>query len=177
MCLVWCYCFAISSFLLTYSGKSDACPSAGSALSSGPGRGPRLGHQSSPVQRPRFHAGHRAGKLPAGSAGSTGVLPAGGSGIISRSESAPASSCGGSPSPSVSPSALMTSCAASSVGDLGCVLRGAAGSAIFVSLCLKAGGGTRISRGWCTCCGRGRAWVGELERRLRGPAFVCLCGH
>ena len=61
----------------------------------------------------------------------------------------PASPCGGSPSPSLSPSALMTSCASSSVRDRGRVLRGAAGSAIAVSLCLRAGGGVRMSRGWC----------------------------
>ena len=59
----------------------------------------------------------------------------------------------------------------------GRVLRGAAGSAIVVSLCLRAGGGVRISRGWGTCCGRGGAWVGELVRRFHGPAFVCACGH
>ena len=34
----------------------------------------------------------------------------------------------------------------------------------------------RISRGWCTCCGRRGAWVGELVRWFRGPAFVCACG-
>ena len=56
---------------------------------------------------------------------------------------------GGSPSPSLSPSALMTSCASSSVGDRGHMLRGATGSAIAVSLCLRAGGGVRMSRGWC----------------------------
>ena len=78
-----------------------------------------------------------------------GRAPAGGSGNASRSESVPASSCGGSPSPSLSPSALMTSCASSSVGDRGRVLRGAAGSAIAMSLCLRAGGGVRMSRGWC----------------------------
>ena len=43
----------------------------------------------------------------------------------------------------------MTSYASSSVGDRGRVLRGAAGSAIAVSLCLRAGGGVRMSRGWC----------------------------
>ena len=78
-----------------------------------------------------------------------GRAPRGGSGNASRSESVPASSCGGSPSPSLSPSALMTSCASSSVGDRGRVLRGAAGSAIAMSLCLRAGGGVRMSRGWC----------------------------
>ena len=82
------------------------------------------------------------------------MLPVEGSGISSRPESAPASSCGGSPSPPLSPCALMTSCAASSVGDRGRVLRGATGSAIVVSLCLRAGDGARISRGWRTCCGR-----------------------
>ena len=49
---------------------------------------------------------------------------------------------------SLSPSALMTSCASSSVRDQGRVLRGAAGSAIVVSLCLRAGGAVRLSRGW-----------------------------
>ena len=63
--------------------------------------------------------------------------------MSSRSEFVPASSCGGSPSPPLSPSALMTSCAASSVGDQGRVLRGAAGSAIVLSLCLRAGDGVR----------------------------------
>ena len=87
-----------------------------------------LGHQPSPVQWPRFHAVQRLGTLPAGGAGSAGVLPVEGSGISSRSESVPAFSCGGSPSPPLSPSAPMTSCAASSVGDRGRVLRGAAGS-------------------------------------------------
>ena len=96
-----------------------------------------------------FHAGQRVGTLPTGGAGSAGALPVEGSGIASRSESVPASPCGGSPSPSLSPSALMTSCAVSSVGDGGRVLRGAAGSAIVVSLCLKAGSGVRMSRGWC----------------------------
>ena len=72
-------------------------------------------------------------------------------------------------SPPLSPSALMTSCAASSVGDRGRVLRGAAGSAIVVSLCLRAGGVVRISRGRCTCSGPGGAWVGELVRWFRGP--------
>ena len=48
------------------------------------GRGCCLGHQYSPVQWPRFHAGQRVGTLPAGCVGSSGVLPAGGSGIISR---------------------------------------------------------------------------------------------
>ena len=124
-----------------------------------------------------IHAGQRAGTLPAGGVNSAGVLPAGGSGIISRLESAPASSCGRSPSPALTPSALMTWCAASSVGDRRRVLRGAAGSAIVVSLCLRAGDGVRISGGWCTCCGRGGAWVGELERWLRGLAFACSCGH
>ena len=66
----------------------------------------------------------------------------------------PASPCGGSPSPSPSPSALMTSCASSSVEDRGRVLPGAAGSAIVVSLCLRAGGGVRMSRGCCV-----GAWV------------------
>ena len=91
----------------------------------------------------------RVGTLPAGGPGSAGALPAEGSGTASRSESVPASPCGGSPSPSLSPSALMTSCAASNVGDRGRVLRGAAGSAIVVSLCLGAGGGVRMSRGRC----------------------------
>ena len=63
------------------------------------------------------------------------------------------------------------------VGDRGRSLRGAAGSAIVVSLCLRAGDGVWISRGWCTCCGRSGAWVGELERWLREPAFACSCGH
>ena len=101
------------------------------------------------MQWPRFHAGQIAGTLPAGGAGSAGAPPVGGSGNASRSESVPASPCGGSPSLSLSPSALMTSCASSSVGDQGRVLRGAAGSAIAVSLCLRAGGGVRMSRGWC----------------------------
>ena len=124
-----------------FQARAAACPTAGSAPSSGPGWGCCLGHQPSPLQWPRFHAGQMAGTLPAGGAGYAGVLPAGGSGIISRSESAPAFSCGGSPSPPLSPSALMTSCAASSVGDRGRVLGGAAGSAIVVSLCLRAGVG------------------------------------
>ena len=64
-----------------------------------------------------------------------------------------------------------------SVGDRGRVLRGAAGSAIAVSLCLRAGGGVRNSRGWCTCCGRGGAWVGELGGWLGWLAFACSCGH
>ena len=122
---------------------------SGNALSSGPGWGCCLGHQPSPVQWPPFHAGQIAGTLPAGGAGSAGAPPVGGSGNASRSESVPASPCGGSPSPSLSPSALVTSCASSSVGDRGRVLRGAAGSAIAVSLCLRAGGGVRMSRGWC----------------------------
>ena len=109
--------------------------------------------------------------------GSAGVMPVEGSRNSSRSQSVPASSCGGSPSPPLSLSALMTWCAASSVGDRGRVLRGAAGPAIVVSLCLRAGGGVRISRGWCTCCGRGRVWVGEFVRRFREPAFVGACGH
>ena len=54
---------------------------------------------------------------------------------------------GGSLSPPRSPSALMTSCAASSVGVWGPVLPGAVCSAIVVSLCLRAGDGVR------TCCG------------------------
>ena len=78
---------------------------------------------------------------PASGVGSAGVLPAGGSGIISRSESAPASSCGESPSPPLSPSALITSCAASTVGDRGRVLRGTAGSGHCGVAVLK-------SRGW-----------------------------
>ena len=130
-----------------------------------------------PLQWPRLHAGQRVGTLPAGGGGSAGVLPAEGSGTISRFESVPASSCWGSPLPPLSPNDLMTSCAASSVGDWGRVLPGAAGSAIVVSLCLIAGGGAQISRGWCTCCWRGGAWVGELVRWLRGLAFVCACGH
>ena len=101
------------------------------------------------MQWPRFGAGQSVGTLPSGGAGSAGAPPVGGSGTASRSESVPASPCGGSPSPSLSPSALMTSCASSSVGDRGRVLRGAAGSAIVVSLCLRAGGGVRMSRGWC----------------------------
>ena len=101
------------------------------------------------MQWPRFHAGQRVSGLPAGGAGSAGAPPVEGSGTASRSESVPASPCGGSLSPSLSPSALMTSSAASSVGDRGRVLRGAAGSAIVVSLCLRAGGGVRMSRGWC----------------------------
>ena len=101
------------------------------------------------MQWPRFHAGQRVGTLPAGGAGSAGALPVEGSGIASRSESVPVSPCGGSPSWSLSSSALMTSCAASSVGDRGRVLRAAAGSAIVVTLCLRAGGGVRMSRGWC----------------------------
>ena len=68
-------------------------------------------------------------------------------------------------------------CAASSVGYRGRVLRGAACYTIVVSLCLRAGGGVRISRGWCTCCGRGGAWVWELVRQFGRPAFVCACGH
>ena len=147
------------------AARAAACPTAGSAPSSGPGRGCCLGHHSSPVQWPRFHAGQRAGTLPAGAAGSAGVLPAGGSRTISRSESAPASSFGGSPSPPLSPSALMTSCAATSC------------SAIVVSLCLRAGDGVRIFHGCCTCCGRGGAWVGKLERWLRVRAFARSCGH
>ena len=90
------------------------------------------------------YPGHRVlgtASLPAGGIGSAGLLSAGGSGTISRSESAPASSCGRSPSSPLSPSALMTSCAASSVGDRGRVLRGAARSAIVVLLASK-------SRGW-----------------------------
>ena len=91
--------------------------------------------------------------LPAGGAGSGGTPPVEGSSTASRSESVPASPCRGSPSPSLSPSALMTSCAASSVRDRGHVLRGAAGSAIVVSLCLRA---VQMSRGWCVgalvCC-------------------------
>ena len=101
------------------------------------------------MQWPRFHAGQSAGTLPAGGARSAGAPPVGGSGTASRSEFVPASPCGGSPSLSLSPSALMTSCASSSVGDRGRILRGAAGSAIVVSLCLGAGGGVRMSRGWC----------------------------
>ena len=115
-----------------------------------------------------------------------GVLPAGGSGTISRSESVPASSCGGSPWPPLSPSALMTSCAASSVGDQGRVLRGAAGSAIVVSLCLRAGGGLRFSHG-CSACRRSRVRVGircspcrprstsdPIARGIRGQALSSL---
>ena len=124
-----------------------ACPTAGSALSSATGQRCCLGHEPSPVQWPRSHAGQRACTLPAGGAGLAGALPAGASGIISRSESASASSGGGSPSLPRSPSALMTSCAASSVRDREPVLRGAVGSAIAVSLCLRAGNGARTSCG------------------------------
>ena len=42
----------------------------------------------------------------------------------------------------------MTSCAGSSVGDQGPVLRGAVGPAIVVSLCLRAGDGLQPS---CCC--------------------------
>ena len=126
---------------------------------------------------PCFHAGQRVGTLPASGAGSAGLLPVEGSGISSRSESVPVSSSRGSPSSPLSPSALMTSCAASRAGDQGRVLRWAASFAIDVSLCLRAGGGVRISRGWCTCCGRGGAWVQELVRWFCWPAFVCACGH
>ena len=104
-------------------------------------------HQLSPVQWPRFHARQRACTLPAGGAGPAGVLPAGASGIISRSECASVSSWGGSPSLPGSPSAMRTSCAASSVGDRGRVLRGAVGCAIAMSLCLRAGDGVRTSCG------------------------------
>ena len=107
----------------------------------------------------RFHAGEMLGTLPAGGAGSAGALPVEGSVTASRSESVPVSPCGGSPSPSLSPSALMTSCAASSAGDRGRVLRAAAGSAVVVSLCVRAGGGVRMSRGWC---------VGALVRWRKG---------
>ena len=128
------------------------------------------------MQWPRFHAGQRAGTLPAGGAGSAGAPPVEGPGISSGSESVSASPCGGSPSPSLSPSALMTSCAASSVGDRGRVLRRAAGSAIVVLLCLRAGGGVRMSRGW-----RARGCVGALlvvgvaEGRPRGGCLPSLC--
>ena len=131
------------------AARAAACCTSGSAPSSAPRRGCCLGHQRLPVQWPRFHTGQRVGTLPAGGAGSAGVLPVGGSGISSRSESVPASPCGGSPSPSLSPSALVTYCGASSVGDRGRVLRGAAGSPIVVSLCLRAGHGVRISCTWC----------------------------
>ena len=131
----------------------------GSAPSSKPGWGCCLGHQPSPVLWPRFHTGQRMGTLPAGGAGSAGVLPVEGSGIFSRSESVPASYCGGSPSPPLSPSAPMTSCAASSVGDRGRVLRGAAGSAIIVSLCLRAGGGCGFPVAGARAVGAaGRGW-------------------
>ena len=158
----------------TGGGRTAACPTAGSTPTSGPGRGCCLGHQSSPVQWPRFHAGQRAGTLLAGGVGSAGALAAGGPLIISRLESAFTFSCGGSLSPPLSPSALMTSCAASSVGDQGRVLRGAAGSGCVTSPCLRAGNGVRISRGWCTCCGCGGVWVGEPVCWLRelGPSVA-----
>ena len=124
-----------------------ACPGAGSAPSSAACRGCCLGYQPSPVQGPCFHTWQRAGTLPAGGAGPAGALPSGASGIICRSESASASSGGGFLSLPLSPSALMTSCAASSVGDWGDVLRGAVGSAIVVSLCLRAVDGVRNSCG------------------------------
>ena len=110
--------------------------------------------------------------LPAGGASSAGALPVEGSGISSRSESVPAFPCGGSPSPPSSPSALMTSCAASSVGDRGLVLRGAAGSAIVVLLCLRAGGGVRMSRGWCLgALVRCSLWGWRKGLSLGGGAF------
>ena len=102
----------------------DRVPDRGHAPLSAAGRGCCLGHQPSPVQWPGFHAGQRAGVLLLG-----------------------ASSVGGPPSPPRSPSALMTSCAASSVGDRGRLLRGALGPAIVVSLCLRAGDGVRTSCG------------------------------
>ena len=83
----------------------------------------------------------------------------------------PASPCGGSPPPSLSPSSLMTSCAASSVGDRGRFLRGAAGSAIVVSLCLRAGGGVQMSRGWCVGA-LVRCWLWGWRKRV--PGGGCL---
>ena len=53
-----------------------------------------------------------------------------------------------------------------------CFAWGRGGSATVVSLCLRAGGRVRISHGWCTCCGRGGAWVGELEPWLRVRALT-----
>ena len=113
-------------------------------------------------------------RCPPAGVGSVGTPPAGGPGTISMSESASASSWGGSSSPPLSPSALMTLCAASSVGDRGHVSHGAAGSAIVVSMCLRAGDGVWISRCWCTCCGRGRALVGSSNI---GSLARCLCAR
>ena len=82
---------------------------------------------------------------------------------------------GGSLLPLRSFSALMTSCAGSSVGDRGRVLLWAEASATVVSLCLRAGDGVRTSSGCpvSRCCGRCRArggvWVRKLERWLHRP--------
>ena len=109
------------------------------------------------------------------------MLPVEVSGISSRSESVPASSCGGSPSPHLSPSALMTSCAASSVQDRRRVLHGAAASAIVVLLCLRAGDGVRISRVcvWAcvrvgTRCSPPAVCGGPVARGVQGPALSHL---
>ena len=71
---------------------------------------------------------------------------------------------------------------ASSVGDRGRVLRGAAGSAIAVSLCLRTGGGVRMSRGWCVGalvrCSVLGWWMGipgGRFRALRGASGVRRC--
>ena len=86
-----------------------------------------------------FHAGQRASMLPIAGVGLAGAPLEGAVAITSKSESVSLSSWWGSPPQLWSPSALMISCAASSVGDQGHVLRGAVGSAIAVLLCLRAG--------------------------------------
>ena len=77
--------------------------------------------------------------LPAGGVGPAGTPLAGDVGITSRSESLSVSSWGESLARLWGASALMTTCAASSVGERGCLLRGAVRSAIAVWLCLRAG--------------------------------------
>ena len=92
---------------------------------------------------------------------------------------------GGSPSPPRSPSALMTSCTSSSVGDCGHVLPGAVGSAIVVSLCPRAEDGLRTS---CGCpvpvaarfvaraVGVAGRWWGSLNVDSAGWCRTCSPG-
>ena len=87
--------------------------------------------------------------------GSGGVPSVGAAEITSTSESEFVSPWRG-PLPRLwSPSALMTSCASSSVGDQGRVLRGALRSVIVVSLCLRAGMRytSAVALSMPVCCG------------------------
>ena len=118
-----------------------AYPTADSAPSLAVGRRCCLGHQPSPVQCPHFHAGQRACTLPASDAGPAGTPPAGPLG------SAPGQSpCPGPPGRGVPAAALKFQ----RPDDLVCLVQrqrsaarfaGAVGSAIAVSLCLRAGDG------------------------------------